>query len=304
MKRIVWAIDFQARKEKLYLPTLNALKRFMATGEYEVEPVFVLSLAAFAAAGRERLGKLTPRNDVPRAFEEWLDTLGIEQRLPGKVLTIYSLSVGEAVQKVLKYAQSVDASFIAVGSHASKGVSRWVLGSFAENVVTLSKIPVLVSSLKSHSHTKKSPIFFASDLTADSKRALSRVAALAKKAESPLLLYHCVEMTAVADTAFPAPFVTPSAEVNKLLRENSLKKRSTLEGWAAALKKNGIKARVIFDDRAFGNVARNILERATKANAGLIAMVSKTHKGWGNILGSQTRKVLRQSAIPVWVLQR
>ena len=51
---------------------------------------------------------------------------------------------GPAVEAVLEAARELGASLIIVGTHGRRGVARRVLGSIAEEIVGLAKIPVLV----------------------------------------------------------------------------------------------------------------------------------------------------------------
>ena len=52
--------------------------------------------------------------------------------------------IGDATSKIVDYAQTIDADLIIMPSHGRKGVSRFLLGSVAEQVVRLSHCPVLI----------------------------------------------------------------------------------------------------------------------------------------------------------------
>jgi nucleotide-binding universal stress UspA family protein len=53
------------------------------------------------------------------------------------------LNVGIAWERILEVAQMVDAGLIVMGTHGRRGVARAVLGSVAERVVRLARVPVL-----------------------------------------------------------------------------------------------------------------------------------------------------------------
>lgn len=52
--------------------------------------------------------------------------------------------IGDTTSKIVDYAQDIDADLIVMPSHGRKGVSRFLLGSVAEQVVRLSHCPVLI----------------------------------------------------------------------------------------------------------------------------------------------------------------
>ncbi|ESA34589.1 hypothetical protein N836_16315 [Leptolyngbya sp. Heron Island J] len=52
--------------------------------------------------------------------------------------------IGDTTSKIVDYAQTIDADLIIMPSHGRKGVSRFLLGSVAEQVVRLSHCPVLI----------------------------------------------------------------------------------------------------------------------------------------------------------------
>lgn len=52
--------------------------------------------------------------------------------------------IGDPTTKIVDYAQEIDADLIVMPSYRRKGISRFLLGSVAEQVVRLSHCPVLV----------------------------------------------------------------------------------------------------------------------------------------------------------------
>lgn len=63
---------------------------------------------------------------------------------------------GPVTKEILRYAQSIGASLIIVGTHGRKGIARAVLGSTCEGVVRESKIPVL--TVRAVSPTADAPV--------------------------------------------------------------------------------------------------------------------------------------------------
>lgn len=78
------------------------------------------------------------RKKKVRAFtHEKLGEMGYEN-LPIEVV------IGDTTSKIVDYAQEIDADLIVMPSHGRKGVSRFLIGSVAEQVVRLSHCPVLI----------------------------------------------------------------------------------------------------------------------------------------------------------------
>lgn len=78
------------------------------------------------------------RKQKVRSFtHKKLDELGYGE-LPIEV------SIGDTTSKIVDYAQEIDADLIVMPSHGRKGVSRFLIGSVAEQVVRLSHCPVLI----------------------------------------------------------------------------------------------------------------------------------------------------------------
>ena len=54
------------------------------------------------------------------------------------------VAIGDTPSKIVDYAQEIEADLIVMPSHGRKGVSRFLLGSVAEQVVRLAHCPVLI----------------------------------------------------------------------------------------------------------------------------------------------------------------
>ncbi|MGF1468929.1 MAG: universal stress protein [Sandaracinaceae bacterium] len=68
----------------------------------------------------------------------------LEKALPGRVTLRLVTAFEGPAEALVESASSVDACVLAVGTHARQGPSRWILGSTAERVLRLAKMPVLI----------------------------------------------------------------------------------------------------------------------------------------------------------------
>ena len=89
------------------------------------------------AAMWETLSDEDRKNKVKTFARGKLDDLGYEN-IPIEVM------IGDTTPKIIDYAQEIDADLIVMPSHGRKGVSRFLIGSVAEQIVRLAHCPVLI----------------------------------------------------------------------------------------------------------------------------------------------------------------
>jgi nucleotide-binding universal stress UspA family protein len=95
---------------------------------------------------------------------------------------------------ILEYAEANDIDLIAMSTHGRRGVPRMILGSVAEEVVQLSKCPVLtiVAATRSAHPPRPRRIVVPVDLSDHSKTAVAYAKHLAAAFEAELRLLHVV----------------------------------------------------------------------------------------------------------------
>jgi nucleotide-binding universal stress UspA family protein len=108
-----------------------------------VEPLSTLAVAELAGAGADWLSKAelmneTEANEYLAKLEEQLKKEG----LPAKSVLIR----GRAAEGILDYTSKNKIDLIVMSTHGRSGVTRWVLGSIADRVLTHTSVPVLLVS--------------------------------------------------------------------------------------------------------------------------------------------------------------
>ena len=73
-----------------------------------------------------------------------------------KVETVFHVRVGDPARALHQVAVDVDADLIVVGTHARRGVEKWMLGSVAETLVRESRVGVLVAHPKEFTGLRRS----------------------------------------------------------------------------------------------------------------------------------------------------
>ena len=102
---------------------------------------------------------------------------------------------GPIAAGILSFATRSGADLLVVGTHGRRGLSKFALGSVAEELLRRSACPVL--TIGPHAHSPQTTyrfrtILFATDFGAGSAKALPYVLALTKASQGKLILLHMI----------------------------------------------------------------------------------------------------------------
>jgi nucleotide-binding universal stress UspA family protein len=303
MKTILWAYDpfgMPAAESPGLVATLSALQA--ATGA-RILPVHVLTPSSIQL----QLSLMQPhvRQYLPSAesvARESLAGVGIEGMSEPEVIVQRGLRVRDAVGSLLAFARARKADLIVTGTHAEKGVSRLLLGSFAETLLLQSKVPVLACNPRAKASEIRR-ILFPSDLQARSKAVFDRACGLARLLGAEIELFH-VTPHPVAQLVQSGVYLVGGGwvPVSDYMSTAEQSARRTAERWQAAAAKKGTRVRTAFATGAEG-VRVAVLERARDVGFDLIALEARSGALGSALVGSISRQILRQAGCPVWVLQ-
>ena len=196
---------------------------------------------------------------------------------------------GTPEEEIPKAAVSLEADFLALTTHARRGVSHLLMGSVAEVVVRDAPVPVLLTrpGLKPPAQPLER-ILVPFDGTEGSGEIFDIVRTLAAGREPEVLLLE-VMTPFVADLStlgVPAPTPDPAPALEEQVRR---------------LRNLGLHASAVV---AYGDPAAQILLQARKFHVDLIAMATSGRKGLSRLLlGSVAESVVRRMDRPI-VLHR
>lgn len=195
-----------------------------------------------------------------------------------------------------------------MGSHGYRGVKRLLLGSFTEEMIRRSHIPVIVLGpnvkTKAWSIPKTRPIkvLFASDLGDNSKAAENFIFELHEHTPVQLQIYHCFLESLhpiyqdgmgmqTAYMGFDSTFENSKSTTQGLLRNKQ-----------ARFEKKNIKVESIFDEKSF-SAYEGLLGAVRKHQPDLLAMGTHGRNLLaGAFLGNTTRSLLLESPVPIAVV--
>jgi nucleotide-binding universal stress UspA family protein len=250
-----------------------------------------------------------PMFEVALAAERAAETERILHELAGRIRARWKLEIavairpGRAGETIAAYARETGADMIVLATHGRGGVSRFWLGSVADELLRIADVPVLaVRPARRHLGLGRERRFRhllapldGSDLA---EQALAPAVVTAQLWNARLTLLRVI--TPHLAIARPAP-------VTRLDRADLARQRQRAEdylrGVADRLRREGVSVttRVV----ANADPARAIMRAATAGRVDLIAIASHARGGLGRLLrGSVCDKVLRGATRAAILLTR
>lgn len=298
--RVILAVDAFPDDIEIEVHAGEGARFFLERLAADVEPVFVYrpvppGLFIPEELNADRPWELIGQENV-KAVAKMAGLSRIEQP---KLLNASGPSVKAMVKSVIDHALATGAEMIAVGSHSRKGLSRLLMGSFAEELVLNSPIPVLVTPKKVHftelSHFNT--LLFPTDFGEASRETFEEVVKLASSLGVELVIVHQIQLF---EASFPDPFLIPTvgAEAFHNLAEVA---DATGKKWQQEAEAKGVKTEFKLM-KQLDDASHVIISTAHGYPGCVIVMASHAGLLESKLWGSHTRDVLRGASCPVLVL--
>ncbi|MFM8270100.1 MAG: universal stress protein [Pseudomonadota bacterium] len=295
--RILWAIDLLATEKKVRSSAEAMLKALLKKSSLKINPAYIVRFSEQAQPLSRGEDKKAVIENVQGAMKRWLPKTRLPMEEPKAILQS-GVYLRSDVDALLSEAKRIKADMILVNTHARKGFSRFWMGSFAETLMHHSPLPVLFLNPSLKPVTQVKTILFPTNLSPDSQKALRTVGQMAVDLKAEVVLYNSVEYF----VANPGLGLTESMVFTQNIERDVKLRKKTLEGWAAHLKKeHGLKVKTIVDE-ANVRVSDGILKLSRKLPSCMIAMASQTGPVLSVLVGSTTRRVVREAPVPVLVV--
>ena len=195
---------------------------------------------------------------------------------------------------ILRYAESHDVGLIAMGTHGRRGLSRFLLGSTAREVVQLAPCPVLTvrAGTDTAPTLRGGSILVAVDFSDTSDQALRQAIELATALDARVDLVHVIpEPFQPVDGYTLRPVYEPDPELEA-------KQRTALH--ARYMEAGGTEEMLGATEVLFGFPSRNIVATAERLGSRLLIMGTKGLRGFGHlVMGSVAEAVVRTATCPV-----
>jgi nucleotide-binding universal stress UspA family protein len=203
-----------------------------------------------------------------------------------------TFSTTKSVDRLLKLASERDVDLIGIYTHARKGFSRLVIGSFAETLIHRSSKDLLILSPKATVTTPMKHVLFATDFGPNSKKEFSKLFSYLKNFNPVLTVFHDAEII----------YKKSLDEKNPKIHAYR-KKVDEMKLWIEdQCHKAGIKGTVVIASD-FKSTSDHVLSIAKKNKIDLVVVCAKVGPTAALMGGSVTRQVIRESSAPVLVLK-
>ena len=302
-KKVVWAIDpFEqiTDSQRHASQLVRALQeRLKAT----VQPVYVLSPAELNLSA-EFAGHWV--SHYQPAAEKALAQAIIESKLetlePSKIILQGATSTAKAADALVQFCGETGAELIVVGTHGRTGMSRLLLGSFAETLMMRSRIPVMVVGPHLRSGCTFDQVLFPSEFGETSKTTFKKVVALARDFGAKVILYHAIPRP-IEPVYQSGVYLmgSPWIPIQEYYGHEVARHERHAQIWARWAKGQGVETEVVIDTDTL-NIAESIIQLARLRKVGWIAMAAHSGPIATAILGSITRQVIRIAETPVWIM--
>lgn len=236
----------------------------------------------------------------PIAEQKLIEVLG-DLEIPHKVVECKGAGQREAVMCMLKYARKLNADAMLISTHARRGLERMAMGSFAETLITLAKIPVIVTNPTQAVPQNVRRILVPTDLGLKNTKFISMIATYAKALEAEIVLYYkqpdpLDPIVQQGVYALGGGWVSAQSYIDDELQ----RKTRELEKLEQFLVKRGVKASHILDSSP-GDLVESIDKTAREANCDMVSVVTHAGSWTATLLGSVARGLVRHAHVPVLV---
>lgn len=283
---IVWAVNplDDAGSHAHSLALLGSLWRGLRS---RVHPAFVLSPTALRVPPRSFPSVRQAFDLLARKrFDELVHDWGEPAMQP---LTILDGNQGSDVEKMNRFAQEQSAEAILVSTHARSGLSRFWLGSFAEDLLLQTERSVFTVNSSTLVRDGFRSLLFPTTFTEPYRKDFERVVKFCKAFDATLTLYY------------KDPFVDAGlvqSEVQPYLREAAIKLAEDAKAWRDWAEEAGVRVHLQIESGP-GYLLPRLVKIASEKNMDLIVMASGSSTFCS---GHLARHVIRHSPCPVWAI--
>jgi nucleotide-binding universal stress UspA family protein len=304
-RRIVWAVDAFDDPEHLRSlapELLNSLARQQNWGHVEVIPIYVLSPGEinlsleFSGPWLEQY-----RGAAQKALEQALKGVKVAGMGEPEVIAENFTSTMQAARCLAMHALAMNAEMIVVPGHGRKGLGRFLMGSFAENVIQYAHVPVVILRPQIKISQKIKTILVPTQFGTKAKAVFRRIVDQARGLSARIILFHTIPHPVEPILQSGAYLAGGSwVPVQAYFSVETDRHRRRAEAWARWAENQGVPTEVIVDVQG-SDIADSIVYLAKSRNADLIAVESRSGPIASTLLGSITRHVIRNAQCPVWV---
>jgi nucleotide-binding universal stress UspA family protein len=298
-KKIIWAFDPFLKDKTLIRSTALAIKALVKNTPATIEPVFLFSTQVLdiPSSISNNLAEEI-KNEGQAELNKILKKVQLTDLQPLNVIIDTSLSLSQGVHQLTKYARTSDTDLIVVATRGQKGPKRWVMGSFAETLILQADVPIFVINPNWDRAINFKHILFPTDFSPESKLVFRQVIELAKAQAAEITVYHKIKYD--LSPALELAMNTNPTYKHAITRELDVRRAEATQ-LAQEAESAGLRISISVEQNTKGSVADSIVKKANLQSS-FIAMAAHSGGLRTALIGSVTRRVIRNASCPVWIL--
>lgn len=303
--KILWAVDAfddLAEVQKTEIKVLQAMAKKLPL---KIDPTYVLSPVDLGVS-LELSGPWTETYipSAKKALHHKLKDVSIPGLQEPSVHVQNKATLKGTVGVLTQLASSQHYDLIVAGSHGRKGFQRMMLGSFAEELLLQSKVPVLI--VGSHSGTWKEgqiKILLPNDLSDPKSKIFDEVFKFAQALGAKVTILNSIPKPVeqvfqsgvylLAGGWIPTPIY---------LEKEKSRQQEVAKSILAQAQSLGVQCDFCVDDQSL-SVTEAVLNQAKQMDSNIVAMAAESGPIASALIGSITRQVVRSANCPVLVLR-
>lgn len=300
--KIIWAFDPYTDIVETWKRSEEAINVINHDERFEVEPVYVLGADLFKWVGNvtpPQVDHLKPY--VEKTLAARLGDISIKGLKAPEIIESMNTSRREDIDSFVEYVKDQKPEMLVLNTHARKGLSRFFMGSFAENVLLRCAVPTLFISPEAAPITKFESLLFPTDFSEHSfsvfKDILEDFKGTVKKVSIFSKVLRPVNAFAEAGvTALGGAWIAPE----QYLAQEIQARENDSAAWLSYAKDNGFDVALVIDD-SLGDVVDAINNYQESNDIDFVAMSSESGRVESVVIGSIARGIIRSSKKPVFV---
>lgn len=269
-KKIIWAVDITEDPEKSK-PTLQEIRKWALHTHCQVLPVSIISRSVLT--------------------------------MPSEYLQSWQESLTRMALKMAQFAEKQDASLIILKADPRRIWNIFRLGGFAEVLMCVSRIPVLLLNSRSSGSQRVSSILFPTDFSKESKKALLRLKPWAKAFHAEILLLNQIERPTIFYSQFGEMNQPNRLHIEKTIQKIEKSRLKKASEWSRILKRDHIKCSTLVK-REKNYLSKEIVEFSKKQKTNLIVMTNHSGPVAHFFLGNTVRDVFLHATCPVLIFYK
>lgn len=300
--KIIWAFDPYTDIVDTWKRSEEAINLLNHDSSFEVEPAYVLGADLFKWVGHvtpPQLDHIKPF--VEKTLATRLGDVNVKGLKSPEIIESMNTSRREDIDSFVNYVKDQKPAMLVLNTHARTGLSRFFMGSFAENVLLKCETPTLFISPESAEIKKFDNVLFPTDFSEHSRSVFESFLSTFKGTVKKVILFSKVlrPVNAFAEagvTALGGAWVAPETYLDQ---EKEARTKDS-EAWIQLAKDNGLEVEFVIDD-SLGDVVDAINEYQESNDVDLVAMSSESGPVESVVIGSIARGVIRSSKAPVFI---